>query len=140
MVYALKPIHSVTEVQAHEEKYGTYNHYPPGWKSITAEQFGRSAFFTYGFLRTEYRQMYIHPDGTRDPTMFSAQLFFHAQGCFALARDQDQKVLYFQFGCDHDWKHANRAQLYAHNLSIGHMENAMHCAKCDSLWIFDSSD
>jgi hypothetical protein len=125
-------------IQTHEEKYGRPNDFPPGWEEITPEEFARSNFFVFGFLKTEYRQMFRHSDGTKEKRFTAAMLFFHDRGSFAIS-SRDGLPIYFRFGCKHEWGSA-RDELKRRGLRLESSEHARFCVKCKALEIDDSSD
>lgn len=137
-MYNLKNESDVSAQRAHEEKYGKHNDFPPGWEEITPQEFARSNFFIFGFIKTEYRQMFRHSDGTEEKQFTTAQLFFHDRGCFAISRRGGLPV-YFRFGCKHEWGSA-RDELQRRGIRLGACEHARFCTKCKALEIDDSSD
>lgn len=131
------------ESKKHENVYGGYNDFPPGWRSITPEEFSQHPFWTYGFVATEHRQMW--PDGRCRPgvKMTAARLFFMYDGT-GVAMEQDywgKTVRYYAFGCDH--KYEELGQRYCLENNIPHFGRCWHvyrCTVCGHRDAQDSSD
>jgi hypothetical protein len=126
-----------------EDKPGThYNEAPLGWREITIEEFGSSAFFSYSPKFYETRQILRLADGT--PTgepMISANLYFltESEG-FALSA-KNGHVRFFRFGCEHRERELSQQDCLERKIiHHGYAWHVYECEICGRIRPVDSSD
>jgi hypothetical protein len=97
------------ENEAHQETYGGFNSYPPGWTEINAAGFAKSDYFGWTPVLIEFRQMFPKsPEMSvlMGPAAVSAHLHFMPSGQgYAIVNDYwGGTIRYFQFGTRRqDW-------------------------------------
>lgn len=120
---------------AKERHSKNFNAVPDGWREITEKEFAKGPFFMECAEFYEFRQ--FHPSPVKDATdkhwLLDAKLwFYHAGHGVGMMHDfWAEKVRYFAFGCDHDYKHAGNE---------GRCLNRYKCEKCGDVMVLDSSD
>ena len=97
------------ERDAHQQQFGGFNDFPPGWREIDAATFACSDFFFYTPVREEHRQMFKrHPDGSiiNEPAVCARLYFSHDNNGVAMVqiieRARPVGVRFFGFGCLHE--------------------------------------
>lgn len=137
------------------DKYPTtyqhrFNQLPSPLRSLTEAQFAQSRFFTYEPQFVEYRQPHyrlselppdvavrlgfnVHKDYPDAITSCSMRMYwFDAHSGIAAVNDYwSGKVYWFEFGCDHDWRHT---------ATLGRCYNRYVCDRCGVTKEIDSSD
>ena len=146
-VYELKPADLDKEATLkHKETYGGYNDPPPNWKRITEEQFAKSDYFTYGFVRSEYRQ-FVNPEkdelDSKYQGMISVQLLYmHAGHGYAIHNDwMNDRICYYRFGCEHKYVGLDQQECRRRNIPhYGRCYHVSECSICGHIYSCDSSD
>lgn len=134
--------------QEQEKKYGRYNDLPANFREITEGEFAHSHFFSYD---AEF-QTTRHP-WSSDPAQMAEigkynfkstlKVWFYWDGTgLAMAQEYwDNKIRYFAFGCEHDYKELSAAE--ARKEGVQHYGKCWHvnkCQKCGHVHSVDSSD
>lgn len=121
----------------HEQKYGSFNDFPPNWREVTeAEIATESLGRMYSPVLVEYRQMGKLEVG--GPPMLAATLsFYHDGSGSAIHYDYwGKRVRWFMFGlCDQ--------HNYTRVKSPGNGRSGLHtdrCTKCGYQNSYDTSD
>ena len=131
-------------LKEHEDKFGSYNDTPPGWREITEKDFAQSQFFQYNPEKTEFRQIYkAEVKSEAGGPLLNARLYFFHDGTgVAMMNDYwAGKLRYFAFGCKHEYRKVDGEE--ARKLGLhpsGPHDHAYCCDLCDHKMIVDSSD
>jgi len=126
----------------HEEKWGSYNDFPPGWTKITIKELVQDTrFSSYAPLFIEHRQML--PTSGKNRTMVDAWLYFYddGTGIGIVCNYWGEKISYFRFGCKHTYQGISSEE--CQKRGIYHGGRCYHvsvCTKCGHLNVVDSSD
>jgi hypothetical protein len=88
---------------------------------------------------------YVPPKGKyhRDGAMIAARLFYMSDGTgWAMSSSYwDEKVLWYMFGCDHEWgAPPEGSAAYAKSKRLFRCEHLYYCVKCSHWHTVDSSD
>jgi hypothetical protein len=130
--------------EAHVKEWGGYNHPPPGFTEITAEEFAQSGFFTWCKEGVEFRQIMsdnVDPKKLLSPIKgcLSITLFYMNHGDnYGICSDYwDKKVRYFKFAvCFHEYQEISSAEAGKPAFNCYHY---CKCSKCGHQWEYDSS-
>lgn len=140
---------------------GDYNTAPFGFEEITAEQFARSAFFTYGAKYVEHRSLVKLPEPLKDSLLQVHMFWVDDYTGFAMSSEhqlsyryegtgkkrhsvpQEEKyyVRYFRFGCKHEREYEMSAQETRERglTHWGMFCHAYYCPDCGRFHTTDSS-
>lgn len=136
-----------TPDKAHEEKFGNFNEFPPGWREISQKEFSHSMGFTYSPLAIEYRQMIYQKGEDRKTSKAKGYTtghlsFFHDGTGTAIISDYwAGTVKFFAFGCEHKYKELSRDECVKRGiLHHGRCYHVNECTKCTYINSYDSSD
>jgi hypothetical protein len=139
--------HSLSEAdqKIHQQKWGSYNDFPPGWKQLTEKEFAQSRLADmYTPELVEHRQMFrsdvlMLADVGK---MVEARLFFNHDGTgWAMSIDTwAGTVTYYRFGCKHDMTGKLTKKDREKIGFLGRCQHASKCKKCGYISVVDSSD
>jgi DNA-directed RNA polymerase subunit RPC12/RpoP len=134
-----------TELQEsmdHEKANGGFNDMPAQFREITEKEFAQSMFFSYTPKKMEFRQItrFFNPEGFllkngKCMGMIEVRLFyFHDDTGVGISSDfWGGKILYFAFGCKHEYKEIPKKGLFR-------CQHYYKCEKCGHEMLTDSSD
>jgi hypothetical protein len=117
---------------------GQYNKAPTGFREITEGDFAQSAFFTYGFMGVEHRQILNWPQ-PKAPMLHAHMYHLHDGTGFAMVNDYwGKKVRYFVFGCEHEW--GGELTEAEKSVPVYNCTTKYKCKLCGYFQQIDSSD
>jgi len=119
-----------------DERYGSYNDFPPNWKPATDDEFW-NRFMVYDFKEKEYRQMFRLADGSRSPKMIQAKLFLYSDG---IGLAMVSKVVGARHVAPELYKFAICEHLNRKGLINQGTYRTSECVDCGQKFSVDSSD
>lgn len=100
---------SGAELAEHEEKWGRYNDFPPGWREISEAEFAKSQYFIYHPDLIEHRQMLRSKEFEYTGACVDVNLYFYFDGTgYAIVNYfWSGKVRFYTFGQKNPAAYAN---------------------------------
>lgn len=114
-----------------------FNKVPDGLEEISEVEFAKSWFFWYAADKREYRQVI---DEGRGWHCYELHMYHHRNTGIAMHSDHREKVTYYRFGCQHEWRELSQAEAQkAGKVHYGMCWHVCQCTKCGEWWSYDSS-
>jgi hypothetical protein len=109
---------------------------------LTEAEMACSDFFTYMPDRMGSTQLALQLPGHDPATIHGVTLFFMRGHGYAVVADyQHQRLFWYRFGCDHQWRELAPAECRTRELTHhGHCYHVYECARCHGIKAHDSSD